>query len=100
MDYINDEIPRYKKKAEKTVIKSNHKHIYKECLFFEISSKRYRRGEYCTVCGKIGDFKILESVKMDNRLSRVLSQDEVLEKYKDLEIKEVNDLLKEKSVAI
>lgn len=100
MDYIKDEVPKYKKKVKKTVKKSKHKHIYKDCLFFVRSSNTYRKGEYCEVCGKIGDFNLLEGVKLDNRFSRMLSQEEILEKYKDLEIKEVGDLIKDKNVAI
>lgn len=100
MDYIKDEIPKHKKKVKKTVKKSKHKHIYKDCLFFERNSNEYKKGEYCEVCGKIGDFKLFEGVRINNRLSRMLSQEEILEKYKDLEIKEVENLIEDKNVAI
>lgn len=98
--YINDEIPKYKKKSNKTVKKSKHKHLYKECLILDKSSGGYSKASYCTVCGKIGDIGVIETVKISNRLSRVLSQEELLDMYKDLEIKEVESIIKDKVVDI
>ena len=96
--YTNDEIPKYKKKAIKTVKKSKHKHIYKDCLIHDANSRMYHKSSYCSICGKIGDFGIIETEKVSGRLSRVLSQDELLERYKDLEIKEVCDIVKTKVI--
>lgn len=81
-----EEIVRHRKhkpsSVSKSSKKSNHKHIYKKCIFKikvdwfwkkEGYAKEY--GEYCTVCGKVG-----------NILS-FLSSPERIQPWKDLEEK-------------
>lgn len=98
--YFNDEIPKYKKKSKKAVAKSKHKHIYKDCLILDKSSGRYHKSVYCTICGKIGDTSIIETVSLSNRMYRVLSQEELLDMYKDLEVKEVENICKDSIVGL
>ena len=44
------------------------------------------------ICGKVGDVRLFESVPMeDKNFVRVMTDEEVLEKYKDLEIVELKD---------
>ena len=66
MDEYYDDIPRYKKKAKKPrTPKSDHKHIYQNCVFkyggiqFSnghgfVKDDRMSIGTYCPICGKIG----------------------------------------------
>ena len=74
--------------------------MYKDCLLLDRSSGVYHKSRYCSICGKIGDFGIIETVKVSGRLSRVLSQSELLEKYKGLEIKKLDNIVKSKVVNI
>ena len=58
IDFDND-VPKYKKKAKKnTPKKSDHKHVYEDCVFhFPAESwhpESFTIGSYCPVCGKIG----------------------------------------------
>ena len=46
-NYNENEIPKYKKKKNKTVKKSNHKHEYKECLVYVSDINGYFLCEYC-----------------------------------------------------
>ena len=98
--YINDEIPKYKKKANKIVRKAKHKHLYKDCLILDRSSGYYHKGEYCTLCGKLANFSMLETVKASGRFSRMLSKKELLDAYEDLEIKEVENIVKDRVVKV
>lgn len=100
MDFINDEIPKYKKKSQKTIKKSNHRHTYKPCLLYDVNRDSHHKSEYCTICGKIGETKFFESAETVNGFSRGLTQEELLQKYKDLEIKDILDLFKDKYVSI
>lgn len=102
MVYFNDEVPKYKKKVNKAVTKSKHKHTYKSCLLKDKSRLgKYSIGEYCTICGKIGNIKFFDTVSLeDSKYSRVLSNDELLKKYSHYEIKEVADILKTKKVEV
>lgn len=98
--YIGNEIPKYKKRLNRTIKKSTHKHLYKDCLVLDKSSNCYHKGEYCTVCGKLADFSMIETIKISGRLSRVLSQEELLNMYKDLEIKEVDNIVKDRFITL
>lgn len=98
MNYTDNEIPKYKKKSTKTVKKSKHKHTYKNCLIYDKNLKQHFVGEYCTVCNKIGSFKMSDTASHGNNYSRILSEEELVEKYKDYEVREVNDIFKDKEV--
>lgn len=84
-DFEEELVPRHRKKSNKKVKKSNHKHVYEPCLIMwdgHLSS-----GTHCSICGKIGDMKFFETERCEDRphVHRMLSQKEILEKYKDLE---------------
>lgn len=52
-----DEFPRYRKAStRRPPRKSNHKHLYKYCVFHEHykNHESFRIGTYCPDCGKIG----------------------------------------------
>lgn len=89
----NDHETKYRKKRnKKRVKKADHKHTYKECLFFVNKCGDYHRGSYCTICNKIGDMKLLESISIGNGFSRILKNSEILSKYNDYEIINIEDL--------
>lgn len=94
--YCDKKVSENKNKYKKSRIKSNHKHQYKDCLILEKKSKLYYKSTYCTICGKIGDISIVETININTRLPRVLSQEEIVGIYKDLEVKEVIDILKDR----
>lgn len=72
--------------------KSKHKHEYKDCLLIDRSKyKHICKALYCTICGKIHDLRFGESVK-EGRWYRPLTNEEILEKYKDLEKIYVDDI--------
>lgn len=81
-----------KKRKKKRIKKADHKHTYKECLFFVDKYKDYHRGSYCTICNKIGDMKLLESMSFGNGFSRILNNSEILSKYNDYEIINIENL--------
>lgn len=70
MEYQMEEIPRYRKKSRrKSAGKSDHKHVYVNCVFgyYNVHLERahgfvddkelsWSIGTYCPVCGKIGRF--------------------------------------------
>ena len=89
MSNFDNDIPKYIKKKQSSVSKSkeksNHKHIYKDCLIFKNDSNCPHKAKYCEICGKISDLKFYEIERIENGMFRVLDHDEVLEKYKDLE---------------
>ena len=75
---IDNEIARYKSKKPSSVsksrVKSNHKHIYEACKLryketYNIPGKTTNvcsfedLGEYCIICGKIGERSFLHSTK-------------------------------------
>lgn len=96
---IPDDIPKYKKKSTRhPPKKSRHKHTYEDCLLnveYEMGGILYDSvflSEYCAICGKIGNRRVLETTKeTSNGYSRLLNKDEILEKYKHLEIFEIDD---------
>lgn len=91
MGYIyEDEDVKYRsKKKKKTPKKSDHKHIYEECLF--IWDNRVHRGERCSICGKVGDVHFFETEPCENsRFVKMISGKQVLDKYPDLDIYDYN----------
>ena len=91
---IDNEIPKYKKKKKSSISKSSeklkHKHEYIECLLIE-KGHPYR-AIVCKFCGKIYDIKFFESERCEDGMQRMLDDDEVLEKYKDLEKIEIESV--------
>ena len=77
---IDNEIPKHRKKKQsstsKSSTKSKHKHEYKEVLL--IQNNRPHWATVCKICGKINDLHFFE--------------DEVFEKYKDLENIVIEDI--------
>ncbi len=75
-DYLEEEVPRYRKKSRKgSPPKSNHKHKYERCVFV-YPEPDYRAilrngrneerecrtlGTYCPICGKIGNIALFWS---------------------------------------
>lgn len=107
MNINNDENLPYKKKTQSNVSKSKnkskHKHIYKECLC-EYSFEKYKglpsiyNMRYCTICGKLDSSQYHDTIKEWNSsfnqyVYRALSNEEKLEKYKDLPYIKINNLL-------
>lgn len=92
MDFDN-EIPKYKKKSNgsvsKAMYKSKHKHKNTGCLLIH-KGKPYI-ASYCLVCGKIKEWDYCKE-RYQNGTYRLLSDDEVYTKYKDLEQIEVDNL--------
>lgn len=86
------EEPRYKKKKKPAAIKrSNHKHVYKPCLFKytnwnNLKIKDTYGGEYCIICGRIKDhirgFTIGGNIINDN--IPTFNIDDIFQKYVDL----------------
>ena len=66
-NYNENEIPKYKKKKNKTVKKSNHKHEYKECLVYVSDINGYFLCKYCVECNKVGNVTII--TEKDEELS-------------------------------
>lgn len=92
MKDFNDVIPKYKKKKNKTVKKSNHKHEYKQCLLYVDEIDDYVLADYCILCNKVGNiYVILEKIEGSN-LERGLTKKEKLNKYKNLTVKRVKKL--------
>lgn len=106
------EIPKYKKKKESSVSKSKmkakHKHDYScECLLKQrilyYSGKTewcYAKVTYCSICGKIQNYHFGEAIETENGLYRMLTKEEFLEKYKNLEVVETNEFFKLKYIPI
>ena len=78
---VFDDVPRYKKKSQKTGRKrADHKHVYENCVFgwpkLHYEAERgllygpdieYSVGTYCPVCGKIGDSKDISWTDVSRR---------------------------------
>lgn len=80
-DYYDEEQTPYKKKKKpKTVKKADHKHNYIECLVKW--DNHISRGERCSVCGKLVMKIFFETEKTENGWHRVLTNDEVLKKFR------------------
>lgn len=89
-----DEIPKYRKKKpskSKSASKSNHKHQYEDCLLVD-EENRPHKAQYCKICGKINNIKVFETERDDKGFYKMLTSDEVFQKYKDLEQFQVKDI--------
>ena len=95
MNTVEKEIPKHRKKKESTTSKSNkkakHKHEYIECLVIDKKYNHPHRASYCKICGKIYNISFFESEKNESGYYRVLKKEEILEKYKHLEVFYIND---------
>ena len=93
-NYNENEIPKYKKKKNKTVKKSGHKHEYKECLVYVNDINSYFLCEYCIECNKVKEVTMI--TENDEELGewhlRPMSNKEILKKYKNLPIRRMNNL--------
>jgi hypothetical protein len=97
---MENEIPKYKKISLKaTTKKSKHKHLYGQCLLIDVS-KNVSRANYCVECGNIGDIFMFESIDAGNGYNRMLNSEEVLDKYKDLPKKLVDDIFKTNNISL
>lgn len=95
MKSLDNEVPKHIKKKESSVSKSEkkskHKHEYVDCLLIE-KDGRPHKATYCKICGKINKDKFLEADRCDDGFYRLLHDDEIFEKYKDLEKIYVEDI--------
>lgn len=92
---IDSEISKHLKKknssTSKSKEKSKHKHIYKDCLVIT-EKHRAHKAKYCTICGKLDNHSFsFETVPCGNGYVRMLTSDEMLEKYKHLEKIHIKD---------
>lgn len=100
---IEPEVPKHKKKKNSTKSisskKSNHKHNYKRCLL--VTSDDAQSADYCTICGKINNIKLFETERIEgSNFLKLLSREETIEKYKDLETKYVESIWSTQYVSI
>ena len=89
-----DETSKYRKKKlskSKSASKSNHKHQYDDCLLID-GENRPHKAQYCTICGKINNVKVFETEREDGGFYRMLTFDEVFQKYKGLKQFQVKDM--------
>ena len=93
-NYNENEIPKYKKKKNKTIKKSSHKHEYKECLVYVDEVIGYFLCEYCVKCNKVKEVKLVstEDEELGSGHLRLLSNKEMLKKYKDLPMRRIKKL--------
>lgn len=93
---LDNDIPKYKKKKNSSISKSKekskHKHDYKDCLLIVKDRKIPCKAVYCTICGKINNCNVFETVPCENGYLRMLYSEEIYEKYKDLEKVYVDDI--------
>lgn len=93
-NYNENEIPKYKKKKNKTVKKSSHKHEYKECLVYVDEVNGYCLCEYCVKCNKVKEVKLVS--EKDKELGeghlRLMSNKDILKKYKNLPMRRMKSL--------
>lgn len=81
--------------------KSNHKHTYESCLLYDNDMDNCFRAEYCTICGKIGEINFLETVPSEtSRHSKLLTSEEVKEKYKHLKAFVIESFITQKYVKL
>ena len=88
--FESNDTPKYIKKknssTSKADAKSKHKHEYVDCLLVERENNYPYPASYCKICGKVGYsscFEITENT--DSGYRRLLSNEEIFEKYKELE---------------
>lgn len=90
----NSEIPKYLKQKESNVSKakkkSKHKHQYEECLIqYNMKIGLINKsttlitslGSYCTICGKIGDRRTVDTPI--GKCYQMIPDEELYEKYHD-----------------
>jgi hypothetical protein len=86
MSDFNEEVPKYRKRKKSSKSssknKSNHKHEYVDCLFKLKDFNRLSRGSYCIICGKVA-----------NSWDISFNNDNLLTRYPDLEVIELNSFL-------
>ena len=102
-EHIENEIPKYKKKKKSSTSKSfnktKHKHDYSlECIakyppFYDGGKPIYYLTMYCSICGKIGrTWNPMTEVEINGtKYTVMMGTDELLEKYKHLEIIEMSE---------
>lgn len=77
----------------------NHEHNYVKCLLHDTTMDTYYLSSYCTICGKIRglakDSDLIENE--ENECYRMLTDEELLDEYKDLKIFDF-DILKDKYI--
>ena len=97
---FNDEIPKLRKEKKsstsKSKDKSKHKHIYVDCLFMD--DKNIHKGAYCTICGKVKPFDFRDHLERTENGWHMLSNDEISEKYLELERISIDDYFKQRYV--
>lgn len=93
-NYNENEIPKYRKKKNKTVKKSNHKHEYKECLVYVSDINGYFLCKYCVECNKVGNITMIteKDEELDEWYLQPMSNKEILKKYKDLPMRRMKSL--------
>ena len=84
MKDFNDEIPKYKKKKNKTVKKSNHKHEYKQCLLYVDEIEDYVLADYCIHLNKVGNIYVTPK----------MTKQEMLKAYKTLTVKRGSEVIR------
>ena len=89
-----DEISKYRKKKSsksKSANKSDHKHQYEDCLLVDEENHPHK-AQYCKICGKINNIIFFETEREDGGRFRMLTYDEVFQKYKGLKQFQVKDM--------
>ena len=92
-----DEEPRYKKKSRyadksKTSVKSDHKHIYEECLL-KTPDGNYYKSKRCGICGKIGETHFFEVIPIKGtRTSALVDPKKLKNIYPNLPVYEINNI--------
>ena len=89
MKFLN--IGRRNRQKSRSVSKSDHKHQYDDCLLVD-EENRPHKAEYCIICGKINNVKVFETERIDGGRFRMLTCDEVFQKYKGLKQFQVKDM--------
>ena len=89
-------VPKYRKKKESNTSKSNkkanHKHEFIDCLLIDEKHNNPHKSSYCKICGKIDGVCLLETEKTNSGYRKMLSNEEIFEKYKDLPQFRVNSV--------
>ena len=97
-NFEENDVPKYIKKknssTSKSSTKSKHRHKYVDCLLIERENNRPYPASYCKICGKVNSSLSLEIVE-DSEFGyrRLLSNEEIFEKYKDIEHIKVDSCL-------
>ena len=100
---IPNDIPKYRKKSNHIIKKSNHKHNYLPCYinddflnpFTNKIERKYCLATYCSVCGYIGNIEFLPFLNRNKIQKQYNLSDEDLN---NLPIFIINDIFKDKYV--